>query len=131
MIALSGKPLRPEYPAAKGGACRQAARLLSGCPTSKWSRPAKSLCHHVGDARGSFATLGRQYSHHTNENMEALTPIHTAPLFPAIHAELIGLLRGLDEEDWERPTLARAWRVRDVVAHLLDGDLRKLSGGRD
>ena len=63
--------------------------------------------------------------------MEALTPINTVELFPAIHAELIGLLRGLDEEDWARPTLARSWRVRDVVAHLLDGDLRKLAGGRD
>ena len=69
--------------------------------------------------------------HHTNENMETLTPIHTRELFPAIHAELIGLLRGLDERDWARPTIARSWRVRDVVAHLLDGDLRKLSGGRD
>ena len=63
--------------------------------------------------------------------MELPAPIETVELFPAIHAELIGLLRSLDDEDWARPTLARAWRVRDVVAHLLDGDLRKLSGGRD
>jgi mycothiol maleylpyruvate isomerase-like protein len=63
--------------------------------------------------------------------MEVLTPIKTVELFPAIHTELIGLLRALDEEDWARPTLARSWRVRDVVAHLLDGDLRKLAGGRD
>ncbi len=63
--------------------------------------------------------------------MESLAPIYTAALFPALHAELIGLLRSLDAGDWERPTLARPWRVREVVAHLLDGDLRKLSGGRD
>jgi uncharacterized protein (TIGR03083 family) len=63
--------------------------------------------------------------------MEALTPVYTAELFPAVHAELIGLLRGLDEGDWARPTLATPWRVRDVVAHLLDVDLRKLAGGRD
>lgn len=63
--------------------------------------------------------------------MEALTPVYTAELFPAVHAELIGLLRGLDEHDWTRPTLASPWRVRDVVAHLLDGDLRKLAAGRD
>jgi uncharacterized protein (TIGR03083 family) len=63
--------------------------------------------------------------------MEALTPIYTAELFPAVHAELIGLLRGLVEGDWARPTLATPWRVRDVVAHLLDGDLRMLAGGRD
>ena len=63
--------------------------------------------------------------------MEVLTPIHTVELFPALHAELVGLLRGIDERDWARPTLAASWRVRDVVAHLLDDDLRKLSGGRD
>lgn len=63
--------------------------------------------------------------------MEPLTPIHTAELFPGLHAELIGLLRGLDDADWARPTVAGAWRVRDVAAHLLDGDLRRLSAGRD
>jgi uncharacterized protein (TIGR03083 family) len=63
--------------------------------------------------------------------MEALAPIYTADLFPAVHAELIGLLRGLDEGDWTRPTLASPWLVRHVVAHLLDGDLRILAGGRD
>jgi uncharacterized protein (TIGR03083 family) len=41
------------------------------------------------------------------------------------------LLRGLAPEDWSRPTLARAWTVRDVVAHLLDGEVRRLSFQRD
>ncbi len=63
--------------------------------------------------------------------MEKLTPIYTAELFPPLHAELIHLLRTLDEGDWIRPTLAAPWRIRDVAAHLLDGDLRKLAGGRD
>ncbi|HEX6368150.1 MAG TPA: maleylpyruvate isomerase N-terminal domain-containing protein [Longimicrobium sp.] len=63
--------------------------------------------------------------------LEPLAPIYTAELFPGLHAELIRLLRGLDDADWARPTVAGAWRVRDVAAHLLDGDLRKLSGGRD
>ncbi|HEU0298210.1 MAG TPA: maleylpyruvate isomerase family mycothiol-dependent enzyme [Longimicrobium sp.] len=63
--------------------------------------------------------------------MEPLTPVYTAELFPGLLAELVGLLRGLDEADWDRPTVAGAWRVRDVAAHLLDGDLRKLSFGRD
>ena len=63
--------------------------------------------------------------------MERLTPVYTAALFPGLLAELVGLLRGLDEADWDRPTVAGAWRVRDVAAHLLDGDLRKLSWGRD
>jgi len=63
--------------------------------------------------------------------MEPLTIVDTVELFPALHAELIALLRGLDDADWQKPTVAGAWRVRDVAAHLLDGDLRKLSGGRD
>jgi uncharacterized protein (TIGR03083 family) len=63
--------------------------------------------------------------------MEPLTPLGTADLFPGLHKELITLLRGLSPEDWERPTIAGAWRVRDVAAHLLDGSLRKLSVYRD
>lgn len=63
--------------------------------------------------------------------MEALAPIHTADLFEPLHTELIRLLRALRDEDWGRPTMAGAWRVRDVAAHLLDIDLRKLAGGRD
>jgi hypothetical protein len=63
--------------------------------------------------------------------METLTPVYTARLFPALHAELIALLRGLAAHAWAQRTVAPQWRVRDVVAHLLDGDLRKLAGGRD
>jgi uncharacterized protein (TIGR03083 family) len=58
-------------------------------------------------------------------------PIDTAPLFPGLHAELIALLRGLSPDDWNRPTLAPAWRVRDVASHLLDTSLRRLSMHRD
>ncbi len=43
----------------------------------------------------------------------------------------MALLRGLSAADWERPTVAGAWRVRDVAAHLLDGALRKVSVYRD
>jgi hypothetical protein len=63
--------------------------------------------------------------------LEPLPPLDTAPLFPRLHAELLALLRGLDPVDWERPTVAGAWRVRDVAAHLLDGELRKLAAHRD
>jgi len=57
--------------------------------------------------------------------------IETAHLFAPLHAELMGLLRGLEPGDWERPTIAGAWRVRDVAAHLLDTSLRRLSAQRD
>ena len=60
-----------------------------------------------------------------------LPPLDTAPLFPDLHAELLALLRGLEPSDWDRPTVAGAWTVRDVAAHLLDGDLRTLAAHRD
>src|SRR5690242_6715094 len=56
-------------------------------------------------------------------------PRYVADLFAPLHRELVALLRGLTPEQWERPTVAGAWRVRDVAAHLLDGMLRKLSRG--
>jgi uncharacterized protein (TIGR03083 family) len=64
-------------------------------------------------------------------DLEPLTPQYCAPLFAPLLTELLGLLRRLAPDDWERPTVARAWRVRDVAAHLLDGDLRKLAAYRD
>jgi uncharacterized protein (TIGR03083 family) len=44
---------------------------------------------------------------------------------------LVTLLRGLPAEQWNRPTVAGTWAVRDVVAHLLDSTLRRLSFHRD
>ena len=55
----------------------------------------------------------------------------TAELFLPLQRELVSLLRGLAEADWTRPTLARRWTVKDVAAHLLDTDLRRLSAQRD
>lgn len=63
--------------------------------------------------------------------MQPLGPRHVAHLFRPLLVELISLLRELAPDDWNRPTVARRWRVRDVAAHLLDGDLRKLAICRD
>ena len=63
--------------------------------------------------------------------MEPLTPVDTADLFAPLSAELVSLLRGLGESDWAKPTVAGAWRVKDVAGHLLDGNLRRLAFGRD
>lgn len=60
-----------------------------------------------------------------------LPPLDTAPLFPDLHRELVSFLAALAPADWNRPTIAGPWRVRDVAAHLLDGDLRKLAAHRD
>jgi len=63
--------------------------------------------------------------------MTPLRPLDTAALLPEIHGALVSLLRSLEPRDWSRPTVAGSWRVRDVAAHLLDGDLRKLAVHRD
>jgi uncharacterized protein (TIGR03083 family) len=44
---------------------------------------------------------------------------------------LLALLAGLDSRDWDRPTAAPRWSVKDVVAHLLGGDVGVLSRERD
>jgi uncharacterized protein (TIGR03083 family) len=60
-----------------------------------------------------------------------LAPTDTRAYFRPVSRELVALLRGLPAANWERPTVAGAWRVRDVVAHLLDGSLRRVSFHRD
>jgi uncharacterized protein (TIGR03083 family) len=57
--------------------------------------------------------------------------VETKHLFLPLQQELVSLLRGLGESDWSRPTLARQWTVKDIAAHLLDTDLRRLSSQRD
>ena len=44
---------------------------------------------------------------------------------------LIKLLENLTEEEWHGQTVAKLWTVKDVAAHLLDGNIRILSGLRD
>lgn len=58
-------------------------------------------------------------------------PIDTRALFRPLHASLMTLLRGLEPDDWDTPAVARAWSLRDVAAHLLDVDLRRISVDRD
>ena len=57
--------------------------------------------------------------------------IHTTHLFPVLDDKLIQLLDSLSPEEWNRQTIARAWTVKDVAAHLLDGNIRGLSLARD
>jgi uncharacterized protein (TIGR03083 family) len=61
---------------------------------------------------------------------QPLQPIFTAHLFPKLEAKLIELLRGLAPEDWEKQTLSPKWIVKDVAAHLLDTQIRKLAAAR-
>lgn len=63
--------------------------------------------------------------------MRPVEPIRVAERFAPLHAELVALLSSLSDEEWGRPTVARHWTVKDVAAHLLDVDVRRLSFGRD
>jgi uncharacterized protein (TIGR03083 family) len=64
-------------------------------------------------------------------SMKPTQPILTAHLFAPLNDELVALLRGLSSEEWSASTVAGAWTVKDVAAHLLDTTLRRLSMHRD
>lgn len=63
--------------------------------------------------------------------MTSPLPIDTRALFRPVSSSLVTLLRGLPLDRWNYPTVAGTWVVRDVVAHLLDSTLRRLSFHRD
>jgi uncharacterized protein (TIGR03083 family) len=63
--------------------------------------------------------------------MKPTQPILTAHLFAPLNDELVALLRGLSPAEWSASTVAGAWTVKDVAAHLLDTTLRRLSMHRD
>jgi uncharacterized protein (TIGR03083 family) len=67
----------------------------------------------------------------TATQLRPLEPVLVLDRFVPLHAELIRLLRGLSSDDWNRPTACALWSVRDIAAHLLDDDLRRLSFHRD
>ncbi|MCE7057270.1 maleylpyruvate isomerase N-terminal domain-containing protein [Algoriphagus sp. AGSA1] len=58
-------------------------------------------------------------------------PIDTRNLFRPLQGKLIELLKSLDADDWNRQTVAKQWKVKDVVSHILDTQLRVLSLQRD
>ena len=60
-----------------------------------------------------------------------LAPVDTRALFRPVSSELVRLLRTLKPDDWQRPTVAGSWVVRDVLAHLVDLTFRRLSFHRD
>lgn len=57
--------------------------------------------------------------------------IEVKHLFHELDVLLIDLLKSLIPSDWEKPTSAKLWNVKDVAAHLLDTNLRTLSIQRD
>ena len=59
--------------------------------------------------------------------MQQVIPIPTLHLFPVLDKLLIELLTSLSPDDWNKPTVARLWTVKDVAAHLLDTNMRSIS----
>jgi uncharacterized protein (TIGR03083 family) len=57
--------------------------------------------------------------------------VDTRHAFRPLSAEIVSLLRSLGAADWDRPTVAGSWQVRDIVAHLTDTAFRRLSLQRD
>ncbi|MBC7886360.1 MAG: hypothetical protein H7Z13_00615 [Ferruginibacter sp.] len=58
-------------------------------------------------------------------------PVKTLHLFPVLDNLLIELLTSLKNEEWNLPTIAKLWSVKDIASHLLDGNIRTLSFSRD
>src|SRR5919109_2368558 len=66
-----------------------------------------------------------------HSSVRPVGPVYLLERFPPLHQELMALLGGLRPEDWHRPTACALWSVKDIVAHLLDTGIRRLSAGRD
>jgi len=61
----------------------------------------------------------------------AAPPLDTRGLFDEERRDLLALLDSLEAAEWSAPSAARGWTVKDLALHLLDGDLGRLSRGRD
>ena len=59
------------------------------------------------------------------------SPILVVDRFPPLLEALVALLADLSPADWDRPTAAAGWTVKDIALHLLGDDLGLLSGQRD
>ena len=60
-----------------------------------------------------------------------MNTIPTLHLFPILDSKLIELLKSLSKEDWNKQSIAPLWKVKDIAAHLLDGNIRTLSMLKD
>jgi uncharacterized protein (TIGR03083 family) len=57
--------------------------------------------------------------------------IEVVSLFPELNSRLMELVSGMSPADWEAGTRFPNWKVKDIVAHLLDTSVRRLSSQRD
>ncbi|MES2791898.1 MAG: maleylpyruvate isomerase N-terminal domain-containing protein [Planctomycetota bacterium] len=63
--------------------------------------------------------------------MSRLPPILAVDLFREVCGRLHQLLGTLTLDEWHKPTSSSERNVKDIVSHLLDGSLRRLSMQRD
>lgn len=74
---------------------------------------------------------GRGHIPAMRPTLRPVGPVNLAALFAPLDAELIAMLRSLPPAAWSRPTACARWTVKDIAAHLLDGNVRRLSFQRD
>lgn len=60
---------------------------------------------------------------------QPVIPVNVVHLLPLLDVKLIELLKSLTPAEWEMPTVAKLWNVKDVAAHLLDTNVRVISAG--
>jgi uncharacterized protein (TIGR03083 family) len=63
--------------------------------------------------------------------MQKPSPIFITDRFPELLNALLDLLRGFSPAEWEHPTAAAGWTVKDVALHLLGDEVSNLSRRRD
>jgi uncharacterized protein (TIGR03083 family) len=61
----------------------------------------------------------------------SVPPMDTRVLFEGERCDLLALLDRLTPDEWAAASAAGGWTVKDVAAHLLEGDLGRLSRDRD
>src|SRR5512145_1769298 len=106
---------------------------MGNAPTGSRRESARTARELIRFRRSSHCTMQTflRLSEPTPFMTETIPPTDTRTFFRPVVIELVDLLRELPTEAWDAPTVARAWRVRDVVSHLLDTTLRRLSFHRD
>jgi uncharacterized protein (TIGR03083 family) len=63
--------------------------------------------------------------------MNPVEPIILTDRFAELQAELLTVLWSLEPDDWYKPTVCAPWTVKDLAAHILDTQIRRLSRHRD
>jgi hypothetical protein len=63
--------------------------------------------------------------------MRFLKPVHTIDLFPEVRRRGVDLMYGFTDVQWNAPTVATGWSVKDIALHLLGGNIANISRRRD